>query len=71
MKARSVLRARENHPASEGLSADTAESNAPMRRVDEALGHGPAHQSFQYQLGLRAPSPGGRGHAPATGTAYG
>ncbi|MEV8457405.1 GNAT family N-acetyltransferase [Streptomyces sp. NPDC052095] len=52
MKAESVLRARKDHPALEGLLTDTADSNTPMRRVNDALGYRPTHRSVEYQLDL-------------------
>ncbi|MFF2008465.1 GNAT family N-acetyltransferase [Streptomyces sp. NPDC058195] len=52
MKACSILQARENHPALEGLLTDTADSNTHMRRINDALGYEPTHQSLEYQLDL-------------------
>jgi GNAT superfamily N-acetyltransferase len=52
MKAASILRARERHPALAGLCTDTADGNAPMRAVNEALGYVPTHRAVEYQLGL-------------------
>ncbi len=56
MKAASILRARARHPELAGLCTDTADSNAPMRAVNEALGYVPTHRSVEYQLDLQTPS---------------
>ncbi|KOG43724.1 GNAT family N-acetyltransferase [Streptomyces resistomycificus] len=52
MKAASILRARARHPELAGLCTDTADSNAPMRAVNEALGYAPTHRAVEYQLDL-------------------
>ncbi len=52
MKAASILRARERHPLLAGLLTDTAQSNAPMLAVNDALGYVPTHQAVEYQLDL-------------------
>jgi hypothetical protein len=52
MKAASIRRARERHPRLAGLLTDTAESNAPMRAVNDALGYLPTHRAVEYQLDL-------------------
>ncbi|MFF2409923.1 hypothetical protein [Streptomyces sp. NPDC058092] len=52
MKARSILRAREHHPALDGLLTDTADSNTYMRSVNDALGYEPTHKSVEYQRDL-------------------
>lgn len=52
MKAASILRARERHPLLAGLLTDTAEGNAPMRAVNDALGYVATHQAVEYQLDL-------------------
>ncbi|MFG2132888.1 GNAT family N-acetyltransferase [Streptomyces sp. NPDC048751] len=52
MKATSILRARERHPLLAGLLTDTAEGNAPMRAVNDALGYVATHQAMEYQLDL-------------------
>lgn len=52
MKAASILHARAHHPRLGGLLADTADSNAPMRAVNDALGYRPTHRSLEYQLDL-------------------
>jgi GNAT superfamily N-acetyltransferase len=57
MKAESVRRARRRHPALSGLLADTADSNAAMRRINEALGYVATHRSVLYQLDLPGGTP--------------
>ena len=52
MKAASIRRARERHPELAGLLTDTANSNAPMLAVNEALGYVPTHRAVEYQLDL-------------------
>ncbi len=52
MKAASIVRARTGHPALGGLLTDTADSNRPMRAVNDALGYRPTHRSHQYQADL-------------------
>ncbi|MFJ1969855.1 GNAT family N-acetyltransferase [Streptomyces sp. NPDC087903] len=52
MKAASIRRAHERHPALAGLRTDTAESNAPMLAVNDALGYVPTHRAAEYQLDL-------------------
>jgi GNAT superfamily N-acetyltransferase len=52
MKAASIRRAHERHPRLAGLLTDTAESNAPMRAVNDALGYLPTHRAVEYQLDL-------------------
>ncbi|GGX59335.1 GNAT family N-acetyltransferase [Streptomyces fructofermentans] len=52
MKARSVRRARERHPALGGLLTDTADSNTHMRAVNDTLGYLPTHKAVEYQLDL-------------------
>jgi GNAT superfamily N-acetyltransferase len=52
MKAESIRRARQRHPGLSGLLADTADSNKPMRRINEAHGYVPTHRSVLYQLDL-------------------
>jgi len=52
MKAESVRRARERHPELGGLLTDTADGNAHMRGINDALGYLPTHQAVEYQLGL-------------------
>lgn len=52
MKAASILRARERHPALGGLLADTADSNTYMRSINDAFGYEPTHRSLEYQLDL-------------------
>ncbi|MFF7446307.1 MULTISPECIES: GNAT family N-acetyltransferase [unclassified Streptomyces] len=52
LKAASILLARERHPELDGLLTDTADSNAPMRAVNDALGYLPTHRAMEYQLDL-------------------
>ncbi|MEW2547790.1 GNAT family N-acetyltransferase [Streptomyces sp. NPDC047002] len=52
IKSASVLHARTRHPALGGLLTDTAETNAPMRRVNEALGYGPTRREALCRLDL-------------------
>ncbi len=52
MKADAIARVREQHPGLAGLIADTADSNAAMRRVNESLGYRPTHRSLLYRLDL-------------------
>ncbi|MEV6486332.1 GNAT family N-acetyltransferase [Streptomyces sp. NPDC051576] len=52
MKAASIRRAHELHPLLAGLLTDTADGNAPMRAVNDALGYAPTHRAVEYQLDL-------------------
>ncbi|MCA2213942.1 GNAT family N-acetyltransferase [Jidongwangia harbinensis] len=52
MKAASIRLARARFPDLSGLVADTADSNAAMRRINRALGYAPTHRSVLYQLDL-------------------
>ncbi|GAA5037654.1 GNAT family N-acetyltransferase [Streptomyces siamensis] len=52
MKAESIRLARRHHPELGGLLTDTADSNAPMRRINDALGYLPTHSAVEYQLDL-------------------
>ncbi|WP_262060378.1 GNAT family N-acetyltransferase [Streptomyces sp. STR69] len=52
MKAASIDRARRLHPLLAGLLTDTADDNAPMRTVNDALGYEPTHRAVEYQLDL-------------------
>ncbi|WP_020138553.1 GNAT family N-acetyltransferase [Streptomyces sp. 351MFTsu5.1] len=52
MKAASIRHARARHPRLAGLCTDTAQSNAPMLAVNDALGYVPTHQALEYQLDL-------------------
>ncbi|GAA0379623.1 GNAT family N-acetyltransferase [Microbispora corallina] len=52
MKAEAIRQARQRHPDLDGLLTDTADGNAPMRRVNDALGYVPTHQEHRYQLDL-------------------
>jgi RimJ/RimL family protein N-acetyltransferase len=52
MKAEAIRSAHARFPGLSGLVADTADSNGPMRRVNEALGYAPTHRSVLYQLDL-------------------
>ncbi|MET7574399.1 GNAT family N-acetyltransferase [Streptomyces sp. NPDC005492] len=52
MKAAAIRRAHELHPLLAGLLTDTADGNAPMRAVNDALGYVPTHRAVEYQLDL-------------------
>jgi GNAT superfamily N-acetyltransferase len=52
MKAAGIRHARERHPELAGLRTDTADGNAPMRAVNDALGYVPTHTAVEYQLDL-------------------
>ncbi|MDH6108916.1 GNAT superfamily N-acetyltransferase [Kitasatospora sp. MAP12-15] len=52
MKAASIEHAHRRHPRLGGLLADTADSNTPMRRINDAFGYLPTHRSLEYQLDL-------------------
>lgn len=52
MKAESIRQARERHPELGGLLTDAADSNQPMRNINELLGYEPTHQALGYQLDL-------------------
>jgi GNAT superfamily N-acetyltransferase len=52
MKASAILHAGERHPQLRGLLTDTADTNAPMRRINHALGYVPTHTTYEYQLDL-------------------
>ncbi len=52
MKAAAILHARRRHPDLSGLLTDTADSNAPMRRINDALGYVPTHTTYEYRLDL-------------------
>ncbi|MGW1774051.1 GNAT family N-acetyltransferase [Streptomyces sp. NPDC002104] len=52
MKAESIRQAHARHPGLGGLLTDTADSNAPMRRISDGLGYLPTHTTVQYQLDL-------------------
>ncbi|MFF6996352.1 GNAT family N-acetyltransferase [Streptomyces sp. NPDC008313] len=52
MKAEAIRRVRQRHPELSGLLTDTADSNAPMRRVNDTLGYVPTHSAVEYQLAL-------------------
>ncbi|MEV7345324.1 GNAT family N-acetyltransferase [Streptomyces sp. NPDC093544] len=52
MKAESIRHARLLHPELSGLLTDTADSNAPMLRINDALGYLPTHKAVEYQLEL-------------------
>lgn len=52
MKAESIRQARLLHPELGGLLTDTADSNAPMLRINDALGYLPTHGAVEYQLNL-------------------
>ncbi|MFC3744287.1 GNAT family N-acetyltransferase [Paractinoplanes deccanensis] len=55
MKAAQIARVRARFPALAGLLADTADSNAAMRRVNDSLGYVPTHRSLLYQHDLPGP----------------
>ncbi|WP_369244052.1 N-acetyltransferase family protein [Streptomyces sp. R41] len=52
MKAESIRLARQQHPELDGLLTDTADSNAPMRAINDALGYLPTHRAVECQLDL-------------------
>jgi GNAT superfamily N-acetyltransferase len=52
MKAESIRTAFRRHPELDGLLTDTADSNAPMRGINDALGYLPTHRAVEYQLDL-------------------
>ncbi|MET7697840.1 GNAT family N-acetyltransferase [Streptomyces sp. NPDC005485] len=52
MKAESIRRARQQHPELGGLLTDTADSNAPMRGINDTLGYLPTYNAVEYQLDL-------------------
>lgn len=52
MKAESIRHAHEHHPDLDGLITDTADSNSPMRHINDSLGYVPTHQVIGYQLDL-------------------
>ncbi|MEU0787980.1 GNAT family N-acetyltransferase [Streptomyces sp. NPDC006173] len=49
MKAESIRLARERYPELTGLLTDTADSNAPMLAINDALGYRPTHRAVEYQ----------------------
>jgi len=52
MKAESIRHARLRYPELGGLLTDTADSNAPMLRINDALGYLPTHKAVEHQLDL-------------------
>ncbi|AKA06583.1 acetyltransferase [Streptomyces noursei ZPM] len=52
MKAASIRQALADHPDLAGLLTDTAVGNAPMRRINDALGYAPTHLTHQHQREL-------------------
>ncbi|MEV0147920.1 MULTISPECIES: GNAT family N-acetyltransferase [unclassified Nonomuraea] len=52
MKAEAIRQARERYPHLGGLLTDTADSNRPMRAVNDALGYAPTHKKVTLQLDL-------------------
>ena len=52
MKAFAILDARRRHPRLGGLLTDTADSNVPMRRINDVLGYVPTHTRYEYQRDL-------------------
>lgn len=51
LKVEQIRQVKERFPQVAALIADTADSNAAMRRVNEGLGYRPTHRSLIYQLG--------------------
>ncbi|MFJ3697022.1 GNAT family N-acetyltransferase [Streptomyces sp. NPDC090052] len=64
MKAETIHRTRERHPALGGLLTDTADGNLPMRAVNDALGYTPTHRTIEYQLDLDQDRERGTAAAP-------
>jgi len=52
MKAESIRLVCQHYPELGGLLTDTADSNAPMRGINDALGYLPTHRAVEYQLDL-------------------
>ncbi|MFF1658524.1 GNAT family N-acetyltransferase [Streptomyces sp. NPDC058255] len=52
MKAESIRLARRTYPGLGGLLTDTADSNTPMRSINDALGYLPTHRAVEHQLDL-------------------
>ena len=52
MKAEQIALIRSRFPAVTALLADTADSNAPMRRINDALGYRPTHRCLMFQRDL-------------------
>ncbi|MEV7233067.1 GNAT family N-acetyltransferase [Streptomyces sp. NPDC051020] len=52
MKAEAIRQAVECHPDLGGLLTDTADSNRPMRAINDAFGYLPTYKSLLYQLDL-------------------
>ncbi|GAA4687789.1 GNAT family N-acetyltransferase [Streptomyces chumphonensis] len=52
MKAESIRQARRDYPDLDGLLTDTADGNAHMRRINDALGYAHTHTTHRYQLHL-------------------
>ncbi|MCT9008676.1 GNAT family N-acetyltransferase [Streptomyces rhizosphaerihabitans] len=52
MKAESIRRTRLRYPELTGLLTDTADSNAPMLGINDALGYLPTHRELEYRLDL-------------------
>lgn len=55
MKAEAIRLVRERYPEVTGLLTDTAEDNAPMRRVNDALGYVTVRTTARYQRMLGEP----------------
>jgi GNAT superfamily N-acetyltransferase len=53
MKAEQIALIRTRFPAVTALLADTAESNTPMRRINDALGYRPTHRRLVFQRDLK------------------
>lgn len=54
MKAEAIRQARERHPLLAGLLTDTADTNVPMRAINDALGYEETHRVAHRQLRLDA-----------------
>lgn len=52
MKAESIRQARQRRPELDGLLTDTADSNHPMRNINDLLGYEPTHKRLEFQLDL-------------------
>jgi GNAT superfamily N-acetyltransferase len=52
MKAESIRLVRSRFPELAGLVADTADSNAAMRKVNDGLGYVPTHRALMFQADL-------------------
>ncbi|WP_156726016.1 GNAT family N-acetyltransferase [Streptomyces apocyni] len=52
MKGEAIRQAQDRHPGLGGLLTDTADDNAHMLAVNDALGYLPTHRTIEYQLDL-------------------